>query len=87
LNTLGYAHTHLGNHQPAIDSYEQAIEEWRHLGDRYFVGVSLVSVGDVHFTVGDLDAAGDAWRQAQAILDDLGHADAAAVREKLAQLH
>jgi len=46
----------------------------------------LACLGDTYLAAGDSGAAGTAWRKALAILDDLGHPDAARVRAKLKTL-
>ncbi len=44
-------------------------------------------LGDTYLAAGDSASARAAWDNALAILDDLGHPDAAQVREKLKTLN
>ena len=46
----------------------------------------LNHLGDTHRTAGDVPAARQSWREALLILDDLGRAEAAEVRDKLSAL-
>jgi tetratricopeptide (TPR) repeat protein len=85
-DSLGYAQHRLGDHAGAAASYRSAIEGYRGLGDRYEEAATLTNLGDTHDAAGDPEAAGRAWLQALAILTDLEHPQAAAVREKLAVL-
>ncbi|HEX6356627.1 AfsR/SARP family transcriptional regulator [Actinophytocola sp.] len=81
-DSLGYAHHHLGQHAQAIECYHHAVRLNRQLGERYFEASTLDRLGDTHHAMGNLEPAHDAWRQAVAVLDDLSHPDAAAVRAK-----
>jgi DNA-binding SARP family transcriptional activator/tetratricopeptide (TPR) repeat protein len=82
-DALGYVHHHLGHYDDAIASYEQALALWRDLGDRYEVATTLVRLGDSLHAAGDLDSARRIWQQAGIILDELGHPQAAQVRNRL----
>ena len=75
-DSLGYAHHHLGHHAQAITCYQQALDLFRDLGDRYDEADTLTHLGDTHHAAGDPDAARDAWQQALTILDELDHPDA-----------
>jgi DNA-binding SARP family transcriptional activator/Tfp pilus assembly protein PilF len=83
LYNLGYAHHHLGHHSEAIAYYRQAIDLRRALGDRYYEADVLTNLGDTHQAAGDLQSARDAWQRALAILTDLHHPDADALRARL----
>jgi DNA-binding SARP family transcriptional activator/tetratricopeptide (TPR) repeat protein len=85
-DSLGYAEHYLGLHAEAIASYGRAIELQAELGNRAAQATSLTHLGDTHAAAGNPDAARDAWEQALAILDGLGHASAGQVRTKLRQL-
>jgi DNA-binding SARP family transcriptional activator/tetratricopeptide (TPR) repeat protein len=85
-DSLGYAHHQLGEYQRAITCYQQAIDLFRRSGDQYYEADVLGHLGDTHAALGDGGAAHRAWRDALTILDDLGHAQADQVREKLDSL-
>jgi tetratricopeptide (TPR) repeat protein len=85
-DSLGYAHHRLGHHAQAVACYGNTITIVRYLGDRYQEADALGSLGDIHLATGDSGAARDAWQQALAILEDLGHPEADQVRAKLTGL-
>jgi tetratricopeptide (TPR) repeat protein len=85
LDSLGYAHHHLGHHDQAIACYQHALHLWRE-GYRYDEASTLTRLGDTHHTTGDHSAARQAWQQALTILDRLDHPNAEHVRTKLADL-
>jgi tetratricopeptide (TPR) repeat protein len=85
-DSLGYIRLQLGQHAQAITCYLNALTIRRHSGERYQQAVTLAGLGDAWHSSGDLDAARGAWREALAILDDLGHHDAAQLRAKLASI-
>jgi tetratricopeptide (TPR) repeat protein/transcriptional regulator with XRE-family HTH domain len=82
-DSIGYAHRHLGEYTAAIASYQQAVDLYQRIGDRNGEATTLTRLGDTHHDAGDPDSAGKSWQQALAILDDLAHPDASAVRAKL----
>jgi len=82
-DSLGYIHQHLDRYHQAVTCYRTAIELYRQLGDRYDEATSLDHLGQTHFEAGRPDRAARRWRQALAILDDIGHPGAAAVRVSL----
>ncbi|GAB1689815.1 BTAD domain-containing putative transcriptional regulator [Krasilnikovia sp. M28-CT-15] len=82
-DTLGFASHQLGDYAEATASYERALELWRRLGDRYEVATTLLRLGDTRHAAGDDAAAGALWREAGGILDDLGHPQAAQLRDRL----
>ena len=83
LYNLGYAHHHLGHHRAAIAYYQQAIDLRRALGDRYYEANVLADLGETHHAAGDVRSARDAWRRSLAILTELQHPDADALRTRL----
>ncbi len=85
-DSLGYAYHHLGDHEQALAAYREALALYGEAADRYHVSLVLHHMGDTHRAAGDVTAAGKSWREALRILDDLGHAEAAEVRDKLAAL-
>ena len=85
-DSLGYAHANLGAHTEAVRCYRRALELFRSQGNRYHEADTLIHLGDTYQATGEPGAARDAWRRALAILDELGHPDAAQVRTKLRAL-
>jgi DNA-binding SARP family transcriptional activator/tetratricopeptide (TPR) repeat protein/DNA-binding XRE family transcriptional regulator len=81
---LGYSHQHLGNHTEAIDSYQRALQVRQERDDRYGQAEILTQLGDTYNSTGNPHAAQTSWQQALAILDQLTHPDADAIRDKLA---
>jgi DNA-binding SARP family transcriptional activator len=86
LDSLGRAHHHLGHHWQAIECYRHALDLLSKTRNRYGEANTLIRLGDTHHAAGDLDAARDAWEQAQALFEDLKHLDAEQVRQKLKAL-
>ena len=82
--SLGRIHQHAGDFGQAIACFERSLTLHRELADRYFVSKLLTHLGDGHQAAGDTDAARNAWIEALADLDELGHADADKVRARLA---
>jgi tetratricopeptide (TPR) repeat protein len=75
-DSLGYVHEKLGDHRRAVECYGSAVALGRETGGRAVEAQVLLHMGDNHCALGDQDAARTAWREAQVILDDLGHPDA-----------
>ncbi len=86
LDTVGYAHQQLGNHAAATAFYRQAIELDREIGSRPGLAETLDHLGDTRLDAGDQAEARTAWEEALAILDDLRHPGADAIRAKLENL-
>jgi tetratricopeptide (TPR) repeat protein/transcriptional regulator with XRE-family HTH domain len=82
-DSLGYIRLELGEHAQAVTCYQNALRFRREAGQRYHQAVSLTGLGDAWHGSGDWDAAREAWQEALAILDNLGHHDAAQLRAKL----
>ncbi|MFB9246884.1 tetratricopeptide repeat protein [Sphaerisporangium melleum] len=82
-DSLGYAHHHLGDHDQAVDCYRHGLELYRRSGERYDEAETLCRMGDAHQAAGRTGAAAKVWREALAILDDLGHPAADEIRAKL----
>jgi tetratricopeptide (TPR) repeat protein len=72
-----------GNQSRAIECYRQAIDLFGEFADRYEQSQTLTSLGDTYQAVSQPREAEKAWRQALAILDDLGHPGARNVRARL----
>lgn len=82
LDSIGYIHHRMGRYDESIASYREAIDLYRRVGDRYNEADGLGRLAEVHRDAGNRDAARTAWRRALAILDDLGHPDAEAIRAR-----
>ncbi|MFI1584743.1 AfsR/SARP family transcriptional regulator [Embleya sp. NPDC020630] len=83
LDSLGFAYACLGRHRWAVEHYDRALHMHRESGDRYYEAETLIQLGDSHRALGEIPKARDAWHRALAILDDLGHDQAEAVRTRL----
>ena len=83
LDSIGFAQSRLGQFGPAKDAYQQALLLTRETGDRYYEAITLVHLGDTQHATGEPEAARQTWQQALAIFDELGHPDAAQLRERL----
>jgi DNA-binding SARP family transcriptional activator/tetratricopeptide (TPR) repeat protein len=81
--TLGEIHRALGEHGESVESYGRAVQLFADGGDRYNEAVALIGLGDSHTVAGDDVAARQALRRALAILDDIDHSEADAVRARL----
>jgi DNA-binding SARP family transcriptional activator len=82
-DTLGYAHSKLGHWIEAAFCYGRSLGMARELGDLYHQAMVMFHIGDCLEAAGHRAAARDAWRESLPILDDLGHPDAAQVRDRL----
>jgi tetratricopeptide (TPR) repeat protein len=82
-DTCGVIHHRTGDNEQAIACFGRSLDRYAGQGDRYGTSEVLTHLGDAHHARGDRTAARTAWRQSLEILDDLGHADAHAVRAKL----
>jgi tetratricopeptide (TPR) repeat protein len=85
-DSLGYAYHHLGDFQQAIVCYKSSLTLRHEGGERYGEATTLIRLGDTHLVLGDTRAAGDAWRKAGGILDELEHLDAQRAHTRLQQL-
>jgi tetratricopeptide (TPR) repeat protein/transcriptional regulator with XRE-family HTH domain len=83
LDSVGYAHYHLGHHDEAIASYQEALRVYQNVGEARFQATTFDHLGDVYLARGDQTAARDAWKRALAILDDLRHPGAKQLRARL----
>jgi tetratricopeptide (TPR) repeat protein len=57
LGNLGNVYTQLGQIQPAIEFYEQALAISREIGDRHGEVVDLNNLGTTHYDLGDKERA------------------------------
>jgi len=83
-DSLGFAHHHLAEYGEASRCYRRALHLHREAGDRYREAQTLARLADSRCAAGDVSAARAAWRRALTILDRINHADADAIRLKLA---
>jgi DNA-binding SARP family transcriptional activator/tetratricopeptide (TPR) repeat protein len=82
-DSLGYIHQHLRRYAQSIGCFNRAVSLFREFGNRYELSATLGNLGDACQAAGQPTAARDAWQRALAILDDLHHPDAAALRARL----
>jgi DNA-binding SARP family transcriptional activator/Flp pilus assembly protein TadD len=85
-DSLGYAYHHLGRHAEAINCYTRALDIYRRVGDLWATSIAMDHLGDTKHAAGNLRGAREAWQRALGILDDLGHAKADEIRNKLSSL-
>jgi DNA-binding SARP family transcriptional activator/tetratricopeptide (TPR) repeat protein len=85
-DSVGYAHHHLGHHERAIGCYTNALRLFREIGDRYHEADVLSHLGRARHAACDVSAAREAWHEALAILNDLGHPDAERLRTTMRTL-
>lgn len=83
LDSLGYVHRLLGEHARAAELYRRARGLFAALGDRHGKAEAGANLGDTLCEAGDHEGAAAAWRQALAVLDDLGDPKADRVRASL----
>lgn len=86
LDSLGHTHHRAGDHTRADTCYRHALALHHDLGDHYHAAVTTTHLGDTHLRRGDPGAAATKWRQALIMFDELEHADAGPLREKLASV-
>ncbi|MEU5942494.1 tetratricopeptide repeat protein [Micromonospora sp. NPDC047548] len=83
-DSLGFALQKLGQNEDALDCFSRSLEIAREVGERYGEATALTHRADAYAALNDLPSARRSWQQALAILEDLDHHDAEAVRRKLA---
>jgi tetratricopeptide (TPR) repeat protein/DNA-binding XRE family transcriptional regulator len=83
LDSIGYAHHHLGHDGDAIVSYREALRVWQSVEEVRLQATTFDHLGDACLAAADPTAARDAWKQALAILDDLRDPCAAQIRAKM----
>ena len=87
LDSVGYALTHLGRYDEAIDYLRTAagmIEGLRALPWKVDI---LIHLGDACVAGGNPEEGHRAWQDALAIMDNLHHPDTDQFRARLAQIH
>ncbi|MCW8103382.1 AfsR/SARP family transcriptional regulator [Streptomyces tauricus] len=86
-DSIGHAHHHIGEYEEAVTAFRNALVLYRQLGGApWFVGGTLMRLGDTWLSAGDPDAARTAWAEALEIMERLGHADAEHLRTRLDRL-
>ena len=83
LDSLGYAHHHLGDHARALRRYHEALEIYRTTGDRFNEATIWQHIAVTLKAGGDAAGARAALGAALSILDGLGHPASADVRALL----
>jgi DNA-binding SARP family transcriptional activator len=77
LDSIGYAHHHLGQYAEAADCYEQALALVRRTGGiPWTEGAILMHLGDTLLSAGRSDAARAAWTEGLRVMEQLKHPDA-----------
>jgi DNA-binding SARP family transcriptional activator len=85
LDSLGALASHTGRHTTALDHYTAALAAWCNLDNTYRQADTLTAVGETHATMGQPDAAREAWQEAADLYDSQGRAeDADRVRRQIA---
>jgi transcriptional regulator with XRE-family HTH domain/tetratricopeptide (TPR) repeat protein len=82
-DSLAGIHLHMGDPDQAIACARRALDLVTQLGDRYHQAMALLRLADACEAIADRKAATNARESAAAILDQLGHADADAVRARI----
>jgi tetratricopeptide (TPR) repeat protein len=82
-DSLGALHFGIGDPEQGDHCYRQAIALCRTLGDRYSEAATYANLVRAHTQAGNHDAAGEARKQAMAILNDLEPDAAAQIRTRL----
>ncbi|HVR75152.1 MAG TPA: tetratricopeptide repeat protein, partial [Planctomycetota bacterium] len=72
LGNLAIIHKNSGNHDRALEIYEEVKMEFARLGDRVNVGRVLHQLGNTHYSKGDYDHALDAYRESLEVSTELG---------------
>jgi tetratricopeptide (TPR) repeat protein len=86
LDSIGYAHYHLGHHAEAVDYFQRALALQRELGDRLGIAEVLSHVGEACRAAGQLAEARAAFEESLTVLAELHREDAWEVRAKLREL-
>ncbi|MFF2080540.1 ATP-binding protein [Kitasatospora sp. NPDC058162] len=85
-DSIGFIHHQLGEYQEALPAYRESLSLRRAVGDYFLQADIHTHLGDTHLALGDTDAARADWTRGLAILEDLQHRDADAVRARLHRL-
>jgi len=82
-DTLGWAYHRRGDFPAAISCYQKAAAMAAEVGARVRQATTLDQLGDAYAQTGDDQSAREAWRTSAEILEDMHHADASQVLDKL----
>ncbi|MER7580649.1 tetratricopeptide repeat protein [Kitasatospora sp. NPDC097691] len=83
LDSIGYIHHGLDEYAEALPAYQESLRLRQVIGDYFLQAEIHTHIGDTHLALGDGESARHSWRQSLAILEDLQHRDADAVRARL----
>jgi len=83
LDSLGFAHHHLGNLTEAIRCYEQAVAIQGEVGERYQMADTLVHLAETFSAAGRYEDARVSLEDALAICQELNHSDTARISKLL----
>jgi tetratricopeptide (TPR) repeat protein len=83
LNNLGWCHLTMGEHDEAVTCFRNSVDAFRDEHDRQYEAIGLAHLGDAEQAAGRVRAARDSWRRSLALLTEIDHPDADAVRAKL----
>lgn len=86
LDSLGYAHHHLGDLDRATACYLEALGPLREYGDEYGVALVELNLGDTLVASGDPAGARSVWAHAEQVFTGLERPEAERARAKLAAL-
>jgi tetratricopeptide (TPR) repeat protein len=73
-DSLGYLYHRRAEYAEAATCYQRALERYRQLGARQYEADTMAKLGETQRVAGGRDAARASWREALALLDELGHA-------------
>jgi DNA-binding SARP family transcriptional activator/tetratricopeptide (TPR) repeat protein len=82
-DSVGYVLFHLGRLDEAITHIHTALRTIKGFQPGYYQTTMLMHLGDAYHADGQPEPAQQAWREALHILEDLNHADADLVRDRL----
>jgi tetratricopeptide (TPR) repeat protein len=86
LDSVGYAYHQMGRQAEAIGYFRRSARLYGELGNRFKQAEPLAHLGDALHAHGSPHDARNAWLDALALLDDLGHPDARLIRARLRKL-
>jgi DNA-binding SARP family transcriptional activator len=82
-DSLGLIHHQLHHHDEAAACLRHARDRWHEYGERHYEANTLAHLGDYQHDAGEPEAAREAWRQALTIYEQIHHAAAETVKDKL----
>lgn len=84
-DSLGHALHGLGRHHDAVAAYRVAAGLFRQANDRYKEADTLGRLGDALHAAGEVDEATTTWARGADVLTEIGHAEADAMRARIAE--